>query len=267
LGSTLERAIWLGLCACLIGFIFIVVASNNDGAWSTVLANIGTALLTVGLVGITYDLFLRDRLLAEVLDVVGVKESVSSFGLREIRRSDAAKIGDLIGSASELCALPLDPILWIDRDFELICRRAKARPLALTLLLPANESPFINVLAERLGKTEREVEQILDQAARGELGDAWDASRPHIGSTLKIQRFGGLPATGFLRSEQLIALEIGPPIRYPRHNHEGFVVVTSRAHGPLDAWLEDQIRRESEDENLSQIDQRPLASAETKGTR
>jgi hypothetical protein len=238
--------------------ILIVVASELNGAWATVLANIGTAFLTVGLAGVTYDLFLRGRLLSEVLDVVDVKESVTSFGLREISMNDAARVEDLIRNANSLLVLPLDPLSWIERDFQVIFRRAKVRPLGLTLLLPANESPFISVLAERLGKSDAEVGQVLDQAARGDLGEAWDAAHPHPGSNLKIERFGGLPATGFLRSDQAIALEIGPLLRYPRHSREGFVVVTDRARGPLDGWLDDQLGREQEDGNLSQVDQRPL---------
>jgi hypothetical protein len=119
-------------------------------------------------------------------------------------------------------------------------------------------------LAERLGKSELEVEQILDQAARGDLGDAWDAFYPHPESNLSIRRVGGIPATGFLKSEHAIALEVGPLIRYPRHNREAFVIVTSKDGAPLETWLDDQIRRENDLDNMSQIDQRPLSPAPTK---
>ena len=257
LSRTIERAVWLGLIVALAGVLLTVMAAHSEGALGVILANIGTAILTVGLVGILYDLLLREKLVHEVLSVVGVRESVSTFGLQKIEESTSIRLSDLLVDAKEVTVLPLDPLRWLDQDFSAVSRHARERKLNVTLLLPANESPYVQILAERLGKTEAQVQQVLDQAARGDVGEAWDAFGVHEDSTLTIKRFGGVPTTGMVRTDRWLALELGPMIRYRQLDREGFVIVVDRDHSPAARWIKDQLLRELSDENLSAIDQRP----------
>jgi hypothetical protein len=260
LARTLERGVWLGALGTTAGVGLVIWGSNETGAASVVLANIGVALMTVGLVGVVYDLLLRRLLVAEVLEVVGIRESVKAFGLLKIGERSGFSLADLLDDATEVTALPLDPAQWIDQDFSTIRRFARDRALKVTLLLPANDAPYVQILAERLGKSEAEVGQILDDAATGKLGDAWDAEPVYDGASFKVIRFGGVPTTGLVMTDKVIAISVGPLIRFRQFDREDIIAVTKRSGSPAARWVDAQIKREQEDENFSEVDDRPLPS-------
>jgi hypothetical protein len=266
LALSVERAIWIAAVAALAGGLLIVWASTEDGATSTVLTNFGTAIMTVGLVGVLYDLLMRRILVAEVLKVVGVRESVQAFGLTQIAEHAEIPLERLLADAAEVLVLPLDPLQWVEQDFAVLRRIARYRPLKVTLLLPAKDSPYVRVLAERLGKSETRVEAMLDQAAAGHLGDIWESEPVHTDAQLSVKRFSGLPATGLLMTDQVVAIDAGPLIRFRQLDREDFTIVTERAKTPLTPWVEAQIAREERDENLSSIDQRPLSKIQPPGS-
>jgi hypothetical protein len=261
LAFSVERATWISVVGALLGGVLVFLGSHEDGAMATFLANIGTAVMTVGLVGILYDLLVKRILIAEILGVVGIRESVDAFGLEQIAEHRDVSFENLLEDAKEVTVLPLDPLRWMDQEFEILRRCARGRPLAATLLLPANDSPYVQVLAERLGKTVAQVSTALDQAASGHLGESWEREPVHSGSQLTVKRFSGLPATGLLMTDKIVAIEVGPLIRFRQLDREDFVVVADRSKSPLTSWINAQIKREDEEENLSSIDQRPLSAA------
>jgi hypothetical protein len=123
--------------------------------------------------------------------------------------------------------------------------------------LPAADMPYLEVLSERLGQPVGQVAQALNDAATGKLGDTWDAEPVHQGATLKIYRYAGLPTTGLLETDRVIAVEAGPLIRYRQLERAGFVFVANRSKTPMARWIQSQLDREHNDTNLSQIDERP----------
>lgn len=265
LARTLERAVLLGALGVVGGIALVIWSSNESGTASVVLANVGVSLMTVGLVGVVYDLLLRRLLVAEVLEVVGIRESVRAFGLTEIGERSDVDLEKLLDEANEVVALPLDPLQWIDQDFATIRRRARARPLKVTLLLPANDPPYAQILAERLGKSEAEVAQVLDETTAGKLGDAWDDEQVHAGASFRVTRFGGVPTTGLLMTDKTIAITVGPLIRYRQFDREDVIAVAERSGSPLAHWIAAQIKRERDDENLSEVDERPLPPSNPHG--
>jgi hypothetical protein len=267
LAKTRERAIWIGvLLAVLGGWLIVEGSSTKDAADAALRTNFGSSVMTIGLVGVLYDLLLRRLLVAEVLDAVGVHESARAFGLKRISDRRQLPLNSFLEGAKELIVMPLDPLRWVDQDFEVIRERTRQKPLKLTVLIPANDEPYVSILAERLGKPVGQVEQMIDDAVTGKLGDAWDAEPPCKGSTLEVHRFAGLPATGLLMTDRLVAVETGPLIRYQHLNREGYVIVAERAATPMAHWVEAQLARERSDENLSQIDARPRPTAQDDGT-
>lgn len=261
LAISIERAIWISAVTALLGVLLIVWASDKDGSMGIVLANIGTAVMTVGLVGVLYDLLMKRLLAAEILNVVGVRESVSAFGLKRIAKHHEISLERLLEDATEATFLPIDPLQWMERDFAVLRRCARQRPLVATLLIPANDSPYVQVLAERLGKTETQVQTMLDQAASGNLGDTWEREPVHTDAQFSVKRFSGLPTTGLVLTDQIIAIETGPLIKFRHLDREDFMIVADRSESPLTQWVQAQLKREEEDENLSSIDHRPLSDS------
>jgi hypothetical protein len=78
MARTFERAAWASLVVALLGGLLIVWASSKHGTAATVLINLGSSLMTIGLIGVLYDLLLRRLLVSEVLEAVGVHESARS---------------------------------------------------------------------------------------------------------------------------------------------------------------------------------------------
>jgi hypothetical protein len=265
LSRTLERAIWIGAVGTLVGVLLVIWGSNETGSFSIVLTNVGVAVMTVGLAGVLYDLLMRRILVAEIFSVVGVRDNVKEFGLRKIVARDAFDLTELLTDAEEVIALPLDPARWIEDEFAQVRRCARQRPLSVTILLPAKDSPYIQILSERLGKTQAQVTQAVDQAATGRLGNAWTAGPVHSRASLTVKRYAGVPATGLVMTDKAIAVEIGPLIRYRELDREDFVILTSRSGSPLEQWVVAQLEREEKDENFSEVDQRPHVASNTSG--
>jgi len=74
------------VCGSII-FLFLI-AGMKPGIPTTALVNILSVLLSLGIVAILYDLFLRGSVLHETLEMIGIKESVTNIGLRYITQSE-----------------------------------------------------------------------------------------------------------------------------------------------------------------------------------
>jgi hypothetical protein len=270
LGRTLERAFWLSFVVFLVGVGLIVWASQEQGTAATVIANLGSSALIIGLVGVLYEVFLRGSLMSEMLDAVGLHESARSLGLVQLGECAQIDLKALAEKASQIVAMPLDPLRWAEHDFATIRRCARSRPLRVEVLLPAADQPYLAVLAERLGKPPAQVEQALDEAATGKLGEAWTSEPVHAEASLEVYRYSGLLATGLIMTDQVVAIEVGPLIRYGPLDREGYMIVADRDKSPLTRWIETQMSRERHDENFSQIDAWPRTlpkEATAPGTR
>jgi hypothetical protein len=259
--KTFARAVWAGLLITVVGIGLVVTFSDSTKTSNIVLTNLGLALMTIGLAGVVYDVLLRRLLIEEVLEATGMGENLRAFGLLRIDRTTDFNLEMTLRDAATVTIFPLDPVRWIDHDFETVLRVAKERALEVTLILPANESRFVDVLADRIDKPVGDVAQTLDDVAAGKLGSTWTRFDADLKSSLKVFRYEGVPATGLILTDRIVATQTGPLIRYREHDRQDFYVVAGN-RSPGVPWVKEQIEQERKDGRLSKVDDVQLRSGE-----
>jgi hypothetical protein len=258
--KTFVRAVWAGVLITLAGIALVVAFSDSTDTFDVVLTNLGLATMTVGLAGIVYDILLRKVLIDEVLEATGMGENLRSYGLMRIDRTADFSLEETLSDANTITIVPLDPVRWIDHDFETVLRVAKQRALEVKLIVPANDPRYMDVLADRLDRPVADVKQTLDEIAAGKLGNSWTRFDADLKSSLEVFRYEGVPATGLVLTDRIVATQTGPLIRYREHDRQDFFVVANSGHSPGVAWVEEQIEQERRDKRLSQVDAAPVRS-------
>lgn len=180
----------------------------------TVIASLGTILITVGLLSVLYDAYLKDVLLEEIYDAMEIQQNVHSIDLREVVRKDRADLSSLLSGAEEIKVLPLDPGSWSHQEWNRVVEYAVAGVVRVKVFLPNHDSPHVDVLAQRFGVQKDELSQ---QIARlpDELARSWDQKKASdLGSTLEIYLYGTVPAAGILLTSRGAMIEIPPALGY-----------------------------------------------------
>src|SRR5438132_515136 len=69
----------------LIGVAVIIIAADRASRpWAQLIDGVGVAVLTTALVGLIYDVWLRNVATAEVLELVGLSNQMLRGGIREV---------------------------------------------------------------------------------------------------------------------------------------------------------------------------------------
>jgi hypothetical protein len=257
LGHYVERSIALGLALMIPAVGLLVAAGFVGGTGGTVMASIGSTLATVALLSFLYDPFLKDILAAEIIERVGLRDSIVRAGLRDIHNSRDLRLSDILGASRTLTVLPLDPLKWAADDFSDAMGIASRATLSLKVYLPSpDESPALQVTAERLGMSLSELEERL-RSLPDELTRAWDDEPRHEDSQLEIFYYEGLPGTGLLVCEACVVVETGPTLGFQPTDRMTSVSVYE-PDSVTAGWAASQLRRFPGDRDPTPAGLRPV---------
>jgi hypothetical protein len=148
-----NRAVIAGLvlmiCSGLVLFIYSSVRSLN--AWDVLVTNFASVFLSIGAVTLVYDLFLKSRFAADLLDLVQLRQALVDAGLEEVTPETSLHWNDLLEGTSRFQFLLLDPSAWIERDWNIVLAEGRKREIRVNLYLPDPQSPVFDHLAGYLG--------------------------------------------------------------------------------------------------------------------
>lgn len=229
-----ERSTTVAAILGVFGFAALAVGIGVGEVVGTVIASFGTILITVGLLSVLYDAYLKDVLLEEVFDAMSIEQNIHSIDLKEVVRKDAADLSKLLMGAAEVRVLPLDPVSWAHQEWHRVLENAVGSAVQVEIFLPNHDSPHVDVLAQRFGL---EKEELAHQIGRlpAELSKSWDQKKANrAGSSLAIYLYGSVPAIGILWTSHGTMLEIPPALGYgPADRTALAMLLGSGARSPL----------------------------------
>jgi hypothetical protein len=88
--------------AAILGFIFIVIEANTAGIVSNIFGGVGSTTLSIGLVVLIYELWLRRSMIAEFLDAANLRGDLVSTGVREIRTFGAIDLAKFLKEKGDI---------------------------------------------------------------------------------------------------------------------------------------------------------------------
>lgn len=157
-------------CGSII-FLFLT-AGMKPGIPTTALVNILSVLLSLGIVAILYDLFLRGSVLHETLEMIGIKESITNIGLRYISQSEPPDWKALCSGAQTIAILLINPLGWVENEWKYVLSAAKGRSVDVSIYIPRADGEHIELLASRLGFPPAEFIPLL-KSAKNFLETSW----------------------------------------------------------------------------------------------
>lgn len=220
-----ERSITVAAVLAGFGVAALAVGVVVGDVWGTVIASLGSALITVGLLSVLYDAYLKDVLLREIYGALKIEQNVHSIDLKEVVRKDRVDLSSLLSGADEIQVLPLDPGSWSHQEWHRIVEHASQGVITVKVYLPNHDSPHVDVLAQRLGVA---AEELSNQIARmpTELALSWDQKKASsLGSTLEINLYGAVPAVGMLATQRGMMIEIPPALGYAATDRTALAVM------------------------------------------
>lgn len=212
------RSVVIGLVAALVGIGFVWWATLVK---STVaqgfLSNIGTAVLTTGVLGIVYEGFLKRGLLDDVRRVQKISQEVIDSGLVQVT-TDAQQLDykEILDDSTEVHIFPQAPLSWAAQNMPWVIRMAIARPIVFRIYVP-NPALYATILnslntsaAEGLNSRERCAECIRDIIIQ------WNNAKSGMNRDAKLEiiQYDGYPHSGFTLARGAVVV-IAPTAQGP----------------------------------------------------
>jgi hypothetical protein len=236
------------LAATAIALIALIAAA----AWLTSVAqtavtSVASSVLTVGLITLVYDGYLRRSFTTELLRLVGLQSNLAAAGVEEIVQEPDLRWNELLAHSTRYRILLLDPTTWIDREWPHVIASGRSRKIDVEVYLADPDGASLERLAENVSLLLGELQQRLTTAQRV-LEDSWTTaarSDPPIqsGCKLTVRLYDRIP--GFmmaLADDHAVVITGGALGRHPGEN--ALALRFERANSQLsDHWFEEQVAR------------------------
>jgi hypothetical protein len=228
-------------CGSII-FLFLT-AGMKPGIPTTALVNILSVLLSLGIVAILYDLFLRGSVLHETLEIVGVKESVTNIGLRDISQGSPPDWKVFCSGAQTIAILLLNPLGWVENEWTHVLSAARSRSVDVSIYIPRADGDHIELLASRLGFPTSEFVPLL-KSAKNFLESSWRGEADKSikkGSKFTLRTYQGIAGYEIGLFDDRAVMIISDPL--DRHFPTRSLVIefTGTRARPLHDWLHGQL--------------------------
>jgi hypothetical protein len=235
----LSAAIATSLASTLGLFL---VARMRPGVPTTAFTNIAGVLLSLGIVAIVYDFFLRNSVLYETLNIVGIKQSVASIGLREIRLGSTPNWRELCSGAERISILLNNPLVWVQSEWNSVLDAAKTRAVDVCIYIPRAGWSDIASLSERLGFEKSDFVPQLNNA-RNFLETSWKTEARNIkdGSKFTLRSYKGIAAYEIALFDDQVLLIIPDSIQKRLSAPTLMLEFGGTEAANTNSWLRDQL--------------------------
>ena len=152
----------------------------------TVLSDAASALLSIGLISLIFELFLRESYARALRKFLELKGALVTSGLVDIK-SGAVDLSARIAHATTVRAVVRDPQAWVLAHYSSIVAAAVKRSVDVTLLFPDSESTHFPAVAESLDYSPEELRTSLELALSA-IKQRWGtAGTIHAGSKIAVK--------------------------------------------------------------------------------
>lgn len=231
-------AIIVGAGLVILGLLLIWLSTQfRTEVAAAFWSNVGTAILTTGLLGIAYDAFLRRKLTDDVILSSTLSRNLLHTGITAATvDGGVAEYRTLLHGARVIRVLPLDPLRWASQNMPALLDLARTEPIDVTVYLPAAKL-YSSILSEAAPPSVASAEPSCAEVAR-DIVHQWRLDTRTVRSSLRIMQYDGYPHTGVLVAENVVVISSATP-HGPRYATQGatFVFEGVRARAFHD-WAE-----------------------------
>jgi hypothetical protein len=224
--------------------VLILTAQMSPGVPTTALVNIFSVLLSLGIVGIVYDIFLRGSVLNETLEIVGIEESVANVGLHKIQQGSPPDWKLLCSGAQRISILLTNPLTWVESEWTHVLQTASIRALNVAVYIPRADGDDVESLASRLGFARSDFVSQL-KSAKDFLETSWSTASKKgslkKGSKFSLKTYQGVAGyeIGLFDDQAIMMISNSLDREFPAHSLVlEFAGMPAR---PLHDWLHGQL--------------------------
>lgn len=238
------RSILVGLFTVIPGIIVLWLASSiENGVWATFWSGISTTVISVGILGVLYEAFLKRALVRDIQQGSQVDSRLLSAGITDATLdSDSVHLKEIFGASNTLDIVPSHPLTWHDNNFTWLIRLVQERQVKCRIYLPE---------PTKYGELLRAVVDGDPQLATGEHCSAkfgqyiqyWDSEAANNrNSTLEIFYYRGYPQSGFILSDTSAVIYASTPKGNSNISNIAYIYRGKAARSTVE-WLESAIRQ------------------------
>lgn len=208
----------------------------------TVLTDACSALLSIGLLSLIFELLLRESYARALRKFLGLKGALVASGLTDIK-TGSVDLSARLAHATTVQAVVRDPHAWVLAHYSDVVAAATSRATTITLLFPDVDSPHFPALAESLDYSQDELRNSLDLAVSA-IQQRWGTvGRIHAGSTIVVKTVQ-LPLFEITCVDDYAVCALDSSIEH-RQGGPGLVFVFE-GDGPPSNWFKEQIMSATE---------------------
>jgi hypothetical protein len=143
----------MGLVLSLVSTLALVYAASlRPGVPSSALTSVSSVLLSIGIIAIGYEFFVRGTYAQELLDLVGTTRALAESGISRLCSERDVDWPEFLAAGHHYRLLLLDPIGWIERQWPHVLAAGRAHPISAEVFVVDPESSALGLLADRLGQ-------------------------------------------------------------------------------------------------------------------
>jgi hypothetical protein len=248
-GGTVNGTIAVSLGLVLGGVLIMVFGPSivtDDDAEPAIL-NVGSVVLSIGLISFAYEVYLRATFTRELLSLVGLQAHLSEVGVRRVQADNDLNWSSLIDGSSDFRVLVAEPLFWVQQHLPRVIAQGRINPVRVRLYFPDPGGNALRETAKQCGIDPSNLQtQVLQsvQELKQQWTDAATSGDPlQSGSELTLWYFDEVPGVSLFVADSLAVL-IARAVVGRRSGDLGVAVTFDAANGfSVPKWLVERAER------------------------
>ncbi|TDD20771.1 hypothetical protein E1218_21970 [Kribbella turkmenica] len=203
------------------------------------------AIISIGLISILYEAFLRRTYGRDLRRYLRLKSSMVASGIQDVVPAEQVEWQNVLSDAADVRIILRDPGAWLPANQPWLLASARKRELRLTIAVPDEAGPNFDLVAESCGQKPDELRSNI-QAAVSHLTRRWNSEVKDLkkGTNFRVVTYRSLPTYDLVVADEVVVVSIGKAqAEGPIGQQLAFVFDTSPGGGSYPAaWLMDQLK-------------------------
>jgi hypothetical protein len=155
----------------------IAYASSKGADFVTsLIANLGSALMSIAVVGLLYEIFVRRSVTHEMYNIARLKQRLADVGVEDVSSEGSVDWRSLLAHAKDIQLVLVNDTGWIGRDWSAVLNAAADHAVTVRAYVPDHNSPGFPFLAQQLGVPQERLASIVDNMA-ATMESTWKSAR------------------------------------------------------------------------------------------
>jgi hypothetical protein len=241
----------------LVGALLMVVVDHE------LVTNLGATLLTIGVIGVTYDAYLKrtftDEAMAvagaylkesftkELLETLNIDQALAQSGIREVAVGAQIDWAQVHRGAARVSCFLINPQWWLELHWPLLLEHVRVASASIEIFCPDPEGPYIRDVADRFDIPRSLLEEQCREARR-RVEQEWlnvrQSARPPVtGTQVRMKWYTDIPAFEVVSGDESAVLRIRGSLGDRTGDDVLVLRVGASPPTPASQWVEQQLDR------------------------